>query len=393
MLACAPYASHERLIGFTRTLPFRRKKSAHEACKIILIYSVRGTMPGEKISQDTRLACRQLRARNMSFSEIGRQLGVSPASAKRHALRTGSTADKPRSGRPKVTTSAQRSNMKKKAFRGRSMQRIKDKHASYHRLKISIGTVYNVLHGGRKHMVYGPVCRGKVLSPKNKKLRLDFCQNHIRDSWAHTVFVDSKYLYVAHDEARGLRYKWHYEGEEVVYKANPNPMVFHFYAAVAKGHKTKLVFVPPTKGECVADEKEHTTFKSEHFISAMQALKDDFGSWFSRAKGYRVVLDHAKQHSSKKSQAALEAMTLPIMHDFPAQSFDINVIELCWGILDHNLQGHNPRTWEGWQKAICKAWDEVEINTINKVVLKAKGQIDKIIEQEGGWVSYKPLVI
>ena len=35
MLACAPYASHERVIGFTRTLPFVRKKHAREGFTII----------------------------------------------------------------------------------------------------------------------------------------------------------------------------------------------------------------------------------------------------------------------------------------------------------------------------------------------------------------------
>lgn len=105
---------------------------------------------------------------------------------------------------------------------------------------------------------------------------------------------------------------------------------------------------------------------------------------------YRVVFDHAKQHTGKFSKRELAEMNVPVMPDFPAQCWDLNIIEVAWAWLMHKLRGHNPRTWDGWKRVIKKAWNEVEISHIDMLVDKVPKQLHGIIQANGEWVKYFP---
>lgn len=181
---------------------------------------------------------------------------------------------------------------------------------------ISRKTVAAVLKGGRKPLAWLPVTRAKQLREANKIDRVMFCQQHRMDGWHNVVFIDSKYLYVHWDEARGVRFWWQDASKPKVVSKKSNLKVFHFYGAVALGHKSKLVFVPPTKGALGLDSQKKVTFKSCHFVAAMNVLSDEFKRWFPDGTEYKVVFDHAKQHTSKLSTKGLAAMNVPVMSDF-----------------------------------------------------------------------------
>lgn len=347
-------------------------------------------MVGQRISEDTRLACYELAMEGWSYKAIAQHFKISVPSVRMHAQREGNTADLPRSGRPRVINAAQRKSIKAMARRGSSTVKITKHLARKNGGGPCRKTVAAVCKGGRKPLAYLPVTKGRVLRGANKTDRVMFSQKHERTNWRRVVFIDSKYLYVSHDGGKGLKFMWQDASNPKVVPQCSNPMVFHFYGAVAHGFKSKLVFVPPTKGAMNPDPKKKMTFQSCHFVEAMHALLPEFQQWFPAGSRYTVVLDHARQHKSKLSTQELASMNVPLMHDFPAQSWDLNVIEVCWAWLDKNLQGRNPRTWDGWQKAINKAWDEVQISSINKVVAKVPNQLQKIVEAGGEWVKYFP---
>lgn len=345
-------------------------------------------MAKKTIPAATRKQCFLLHRQGLSYTSISRRLKISYGSAKKHAQRHGKTEDLPRSGRPKVTSPALRRLIKRKARAGGSTVKIAAYVSSKKGLRISRQTVGRVLQGGRKPMAWGPVVRGKVLREVNKSKRVAFCLSHKQSDWKYTVFVDSKYLYVAYDQAKGWLMKWQDEEEKVVFPKHPNPFVFHFYAAIAYGHKSKLVFVPPTRGALGTDPKEKVNFVSCHFVKAMLVLLNEVEDWFPPGVEYRVVLDHAKQHDSKESKLSLDLMDAPIMQDFPPQAWDLNAIEVAWAWMMQHVRGHNPRTREGWMRVIKKGWDQVDISSINKLVCKMPNQVQGIIEAKGEWVKY-----
>lgn len=322
------------------------------------------------------------------YASIARKLCINAPTAKVHALRTGSTADLPRSGRPRVTTPALRKAMRRKARAGCSVKKIKASLVAKKGVNVSESTVAGVLKGGRKPLTWLPVTRARLLREANKDDRVMFCQKHEEESWHHTVFIDSKYLYVHWDQARGLRFCWQDASNPMVVPQQSNMMVFHFYAAVAHGHKSRLVFVPPTKGALGLESQEKVTFKSCHFLEAMKILSAEFKQWFPQGSEYRVVFDHARQHTSQLSRRELADMNVPVLHDFPAQCWDMNIIEVTWAWMTEHLRGHNPRTRDGWQRAIKMAWKKVDVTLINKLVEYVPNQLQRIIEKNGKWVKY-----
>lgn len=300
-------------------------------------------------------------------------------------------ADKARSGRPLKLPPQLRKPVRRMARAGKTTRYIVRYLAENHGVTVTRQTVARVLKGGNKPMAWLPVSRGRVLREANKALRVEFCEQHLLDSWKHwknTVFVDSKYLYVYRDKAKRWLYRWQNVGSKQVFPQNSNPQVFHFYAAVAWGHKSKLVFVPPTKGVGVEGANDKVTFNSSHFIEAMEQLSAEFQQWFPSSRSYRVVWDSARQHTSKEAKAGVARLGIPVMPDFPAQSWDLNIIEVCWAWLSHNVKGHNHRVWDGWEECIKEAWAEVEISSINKLVAKVPKQLQKIAQKEGEWVRY-----
>ena len=347
-------------------------------------------MPGEYLSQATRQQCRDLCRAGVKIKRIATELGISLSSAKRHAHATGKTANKPKSGRPKKLTSRKRRVVRRLAKGGHSTVSIASRLESRHDVSVSRMTVARVMTRGRKPLQYLPIIKGRGLSGVNKEKRVAFCVQVKGRQWQQIVFVDSKFLYVYKDQARGWLFKWQDPHNRVVVPQHPNPFVFHFYAAVGTNFKSSLVFVPPTRGEGVDDANAKTTFKSRHFLEALEQLQHEIEEGFNGGPGYMVVLDHAKQHTSKMSKAGMVRMGVPVLEGFPPQSWDLNAIEVCWSWLDQKLRGHNPRSWEGWRDAIIAAWDEVELTSINKLVKLVPNQVEKIIEAEGNWCKYFP---
>lgn len=125
-------------------------------------------------------------------------------------------------------------------------------------------------------------------------------------------------------------------------------------------------------------------------MAAIQQLSREFKGWFSEGCHYRVLFDNARQHTSKKAKEGLADMDLPVMDEFPPQSWDLNAIEGVWAWQMQKMRGHQPRTKKGWEKLIRKSWDEIAISNINKVIAKVPQQVQRIIEEDGEWVKWFP---
>jgi hypothetical protein len=222
-----------------------------------------------------------------------------------------------------------------------------------------------------------------VLSKTNKSKRVHFAQRSDLPSPRHLVFIDSKIIHYARDSARNLSFAWQDPRNPVLAPTASNPTPVHFYGAIGHGHRSSLVFVPPTPG--VTEQKEN--FSSKHFIQAFDKLYKEIKSWFPTGTQFWIIMDHAKQHTSRATRSHLEELGAPILWDFPPQSYDINMVEVCWGIMAGRVRGRRPRKLSGFKRVTQEAWAGVPISAINKLVNSWPAHVRAVLERGGQWPS------
>lgn len=298
-------------------------------------------------------------------------------------------SDAPRSGRPAALSAAERSRARRSARSGRSVPQVTASINQKRQKPVSTGTVRQALVDSKCPLQWAPVNRGRTLSAANMSKRFDFCQDHLNAQTGAWLFSDSKLIYCYKDGASNNTWAWQEAGQEQQQRRGGDPVVFHVFAVVGKGVKSKLVYTAPSAPKGSKQRKGKENFASKHFIAVAEQLHKTIKTWGKDSSRHPIVLDHAKPHSSDASKAAIEDMGMHIMQDFPAQSWDINIIENVWGVLDTNLKHGPPKlpsTPDGWRRRINKAWDDIPQSTIDKLVGSVKGRMQGIVEKEGAWL-------
>ena len=285
-------------------------------------------------------------------------------------------------GRKPILSKAERTRVRKLARATKPATKIMTRINRNRKCQVSLSTIRQCIKSGRFEVRWLPLTRSKALSDTNKQMRLQFCTANPRPAVNTWVFLDAKFLYLYNDGTPFVHYCWQRMGEELPIQATEHPTVFMFYGAVARGHKSRLYFVPPTPAIGSNRKKNKDNFCSRHFVEMLERMKVEIDDWFPDGR-YVIIRDHASQHTSHESKAAIKRMGVHIKEDYPPQSWDLNIIENVWGVLDQNLQGRRPVTNDGWRDAIQHAWDAVSITTINKLVAHVKGRMSDVVTNMG----------
>lgn len=186
-----------------------------------------------------------------------------------------------------------------------------------------------------------------------------------------------------------LSYAWQHADVPLTKGSGRLMAHYHFYAAVAKGFKSKLYFVPPS---CEGDSrpKSATSFKGEHYVEVIRGLAKELKGWKPSTGSYHIIRDKARQHTSAATNKALAPLNLPIMESFPAQSWDINCIEHVWAQLAQGVNSRRPRGAAGFKAIIQQEWRAIKQHTIDKIIAGVPKRITKIRELGGSWIgAYK----
>jgi transposase len=297
--------------------------------------------------------------------------------------------DAPGRGRKPKLAAKLRARARQYAKSGCTSRIIKARLQKRYHVGVSQTTVLKTLHTGNPPGAWRPVLHGRKLSPKNKEQRLDYCLDPpkaIRRSLRKLVFLDAKYVYGHFSGQPYAHYAWQFGEPEECARAAGNPCTLFFYAAIAHGHKSKLYFVAPTPDPKSKARKGKVPFKGEHYVHMMEQLKRELDCWFPNGD-YVIIRDRARQHTSRASTAAVERLGMTVDTRFPAQSWDLNVIETAWGNLVGKLYLTRASSVRGWRQAVREAWEEVAQSTINKLVKSLPRRMQEVVEREGAWPS------
>ena len=83
----------------------------------------------------------------------------------------------------------------------------------------------------------------------------------------------------------------------------------------------------------------------------------------------------------------LSPLNLPLVENFLAQSWDLNIIEDVWAILKAKVNVRRPRGTKGYLKVIREEWRGISQTTIKKIVAKVPGRLLEVVGKEGAWLK------
>lgn len=295
-------------------------------------------------------------------------------------------SDKPRAGRPRLLKAAERSSIKRSA-RGRSTVPTITQRVNQHRQEpVSEATVRRVVVGGQHPYVFRPINRGQVLREPNRLKRVVFCKLHAQAHTRRWLFVGSKFLYLYINAAGLLLSAWQDPQNLEITAQGSNPFVFHFYGGVGHDFKSCLISTdpsPPTNGK----KRRGPPYTAEAFVEqVLPQLKSEVAR-FKGSGRVQVILDHASQHDAKISKDALASSGINLLPDFPAQCWDINIIEFVWGKLAEGLHKRRATSARGWKKAVKEEWAKIQQSFINKRVEEVKDRMAEILQRDGAWLN------
>lgn len=344
-----------------------------------------------RLTQQQRTEMSDKHKRSGNIERLATQYNISRDTVRRW-VREGQKSrpnwsDQPGRGRKPLLSSIERAAIRRSATHNGTLRKITSNINKKRTVHVSLETVRRALVTGPRPLQYSPVSTSKVLRPANKKQRVDFCTRHQRAHTKKWVYLDSKYFYLYRQKGGYHHYSWSSQEKTDKVGRSGAPVVLHVYAAVAHDWKSKLHFVPPTPNVGSKQRKGTETFKGPHYLKVMKELERELSAWCPSATQYRFIRDRAKQHTSHATNKALESINLHIMDDYPAQCWDINIIENVWGVLDTKLLGARARTPDGWRRAVTQAWNDISQSTINKLVAQVRPRMQKILEKDGAWLG------
>lgn len=349
-----------------------------------------------KLSVAQRKQIAELYKDKVPIATIADRFKCSPSTASKWAHRgqqpNASFEDAPRSGRPKTLQQPERSKARRMALSNKTVTQIKRSINKQRQQPVSSGPVRRALIDSKNPLRWVPVNRGRKLSAVNKSDRLAFCVKHRRSQCKAWLYGDSKFYYMYKDGAGKVHCRWHNVQQQAEVINTGDPIVTHFYGFVGKDFKSPLYFVAPTPAARSKARKGPEAYASKHFIAMLPKVKRDLVKKGKHSRRHPIMLDHARQHSSRASRAAISGLALHLIEDFPAQSWDINIIENVWGVLDSKLAamgGRLPTTPYGWRMRVKRAWDSISQSTINKLVADVPNRMARVVQQQGAWLYKK----
>ena len=294
--------------------------------------------------------------------------------------------DMSRSGRPCKFSKEVNAKVRRAGLSGRSpgevSMSLKDKGAA----DISQSSVRSLWLSGRKPIMYCPVRKSKVLREPNVAARLAFVQNYKptpRHPWA---FTDGKQCSLHRLGNGDLKWRWQ-RVDKPAYAAHGALVArFFFYAVVGKDLKSQLFFTAPSPQKGSGWPTGDRAFNSSDYIGLLKAFERTLVRWRPQG-GYDLIRDRASQHTSAASTRALAGLNLSILEAFPAQSWDINIIENVWAQLALQMKGHRATTADGFRRVITQAWSRISQGTVNKIVADVPKRLKKIASLKGKWID------
>lgn len=316
-----------------------------------------------------------------SQSVVARQFNVVRSTISRLWRRfqeTGSVADRPRSGRPRVTTPAEDRFIRLRHLRNRLASASSTVQSMSAARRISDQTVRNRLHdaGLWARRPY----RGPVLTDRHRQNRLQWANQHrqwtVGNDWRRVWFSDESFFVLQRHDRRRRVYRRVHEryAQNSVDEAPPHGGGgVLMWGAINFMGRSDLVQI---EGRLNA-QRYVAEILRPHVLPLLAAR----GSIFQQ--------DNARPHVAQLTTQFLadnNVQTIP----WPAMSSDMNPIEHLWDELDRRLRQRDvaPANLRQLSLALREEWAAIPQQQIQRLIGSTSRRCRSLIEARGGHTPY-----
>ena len=319
----------------------------------------------------------------ISQTAVARRFNVSRSTVVRlvHRFRaTGSAADHPRSGAPRVTSQRQDQYIRVRHLRNRFLNAAET-------ASVIIGTRGRPVHrrtisrrlrerGVRAHRPY----RGPILTQRHRHNRVLFARNRRRQNWQNVVFSDESRFNLYHTDGRQRVYRR--RGERFC----DNTVIEHdrfggggvmVWGAINHNLRSRLVICD---GNLTARRYVDEILRPV-LIPLLRRQPN--------ANQLTFQHDNARPHSAAFTTNFLRQNGVDVM-DWPSLSPDLNPIEHLWDELGRRIRRRQrpPQTLRELRQALEQEWDNIPRATIRRLCRSMPSRLRECLGNNGGHTRY-----
>ena len=291
---------------------------------------------------------------------------------------TGRTADRPRTGRPRVTTPHDDRYLRTLHLRNRFLTVTSSAtNALGHRVSRQTVAMRLRAHGIRAFRPY----RGQLLTAQHRRLRLRWARTvrrWQRRDWQRVVFTDESRFCMFRADGRQRVYRRRGERtaaccvQEVVPYGGGSVMV---WGGICGQERTPLVIV-------------HGNLTAQRYMdNILRPVVLPFLQ--QQPRGVIYQHDNARAHTARIVTNFLAANNVNVL-PWPARSPDMSPIEHLWDLMDHRVRQrpHSPANRQELILALQEEWRQIPRDLIRRLTFSVRRRVFACIEAFGGHTRY-----
>ncbi|CAK9829697.1 Transposable element Tc1 transposase [Anthophora retusa] len=292
-------------------------------------------------------------------------------------LETNGTAENlPRSGRPRKTTVRQDRMILREVHKNRNIS------SKQLKAELNLPIKETQIRMRIKEAGYhSRVSRKRpLISKRNAQRRLAFAKQFINkpiDFWKNVIFTDESKFELRSNKRRQL--VWRKVGESfkpslitpTVKHGGGAVLVWGCFSAAGVGN---LQFI---EGILTGEKYVHILQQNLTVSAEKMNIQDSF----------ILKMDNDPKHVCKVAKKYYNENNIQLL-PWPAQSPDLNPIEHMWDHLNRNVPEHCRNNKQLFQRALLKAWSEIDQNTINILIESMPKRLQEVINNRGYQTSY-----
>jgi transposase len=282
-------------------------------------------------------------------------------------------------GRPQILSSSQKRHLGRivqtnnAATAAEMTERLVQKNPN---TKVSVRTIQRVLKKNLQFIVCRPL-RIPLLRPSHIIARLEWAQNHVHDSWTHTIFSDETTFQMF----RNTQLVRHRRGSPRPHRSLvKHPYKVHAWGAFsAQGSISLFLFTENLNA------RKYCQILETHLFPHISRTR----------RRLRFQQDNAPVHTAGVTQDFFETHGIQIL-DWPSNSPDLNPIENLWAILKGKVE-KRVNVWlmkkktlstSEFQSIIYQEWEGLDSDIFLRLATSMENRLLEVIKCEGKKIDY-----